>query len=729
MGLETKTKDRFILALSIAALFLSSLLLFLIEPISAKKILPHFGGANSTWSICLVFFQIMLLIGYLSAVFISKINNPAVFGLILAVLFALPFLGLAELTLSYTDTTQANPYIKLFVWLAKKIALPFIALSSVTTIVQHCFSKSSHPKANNPYFLYSASNLGSISALFSYPFLIEPNIAISMQLYIWRLLYILAALMLILCCYILLTSKKPTDNILHPTTRLYDFKALPNFWSILGLSGVPSGILLSLSSYIQTDLGSLPLLWILPLFLYLSSFIIAFSITNLIPIPKLVQISSLLTAVCIVGFLLDTSEPVLMLISIHLVNMLTISVVCHSLMAKLAPVKDQLPNYYLTIALGGALGGLGTLLLGPLIFSRPYEYVVLLALSFMLSAPKQGLKINLRSLATPLILVFNTWITNQLSVQQSSFALILTYLPSVLIAYSLRSQQVLYSIALLSILAAGLFVPNQLGRTVLSKRSFYGAIRVLEQTDPLAYAMLNGSTVHGSELKALRNTCTPSTYYSSTGPLGRALFELKAERPILKVGVIGLGVGSIACHARSQDDYTFFELSPIVKTIAKNPKYFTLLQSVATDYLKIIIGDGRAELNKFEETFDLLIIDAFSSDSIPVHLLTVEALELYQNRINKDGLVLFHISNRYYELGSELAALAKDRNLKAWINHDLNILEHEVKNGKYPSLWGAISKNDDQRLIRAGYKELKSDGRSPWRDELADTLRTLSQLF
>ncbi|MGQ0539420.1 MAG: spermidine synthase, partial [Gemmatimonadaceae bacterium] len=664
------------LAFAVLATFCGSLLLFAFEPYVGKILLPSFGGTPLLWNSCMVFFQVALLLGYLYALALTRYLKA---GRQLAIQIAL----LGTLFLMYPLARQAplalgdaSPGLVLLGWLTRFVLLPFIALSSLTTLIQFWFARSSLPTRHSPYRLYAASNAGNLAGLFAYPILLEPNFSLGEQR--TAMLIVLAALIVTLLGFATTlrrhAGRAPESGAVLPDTEPAPDRVPLAVWlAIAGLTAIPASLLLGVTNYVLTDIASVPLFWIVPLALYLTTFIIAFARGRHTPPAALSRVFTLLAIVVVVSLAAETTAPAFLLIPVHLITVFMGSLLCHMKAASLAPHPRWLAHYYLAIAFGGALGGSVTLLIPPLITDRFVEYpvaMVLCTLALAATGVRRSVSGRVIDFALPLVLV----VLGALALQRLAPAFAgrwsaAAYLPAALFVLNGNTRRDVFTLRLTALLLASFLVPSPFGRTIFAERSFYGRIRVT--LDGEFHKVVHGSTVHGSQQIAEMHRCSPTTYYHPSGPAGKFLSSLTNAPVPRRVALVGLGSGALACYARPGEVWDMYELNPAMVRVAQDRRLFTFLRHSPAQATNVLLGDARLALQRNRDaTYDIIIVDAFSSDAIPIHLITKEALESYTRRLRPDGVLLFHISNRFFQLLPVLAAGGPHVRMSAFVFSD-----------------------------------------------------------
>ena len=694
-----------------AALFTSAYLLFWLQPLIGKMLLPLLGGAPSVWNTCMVFFQALLLAGYAYALFISqrfRLRNQAVFHitLILAAGLFLPF-AISDRMLSSLPT-QGNPTFWLLGALFVTVGFPFFILSATAPLLQRWFSHSSHASARDPYFLYAVSNAGSMFSLLAFPFLLEPRLDLKRQSLYWAAGYVGLAV-LIGCCAVILkekSSRKTETNELVEEEKLTYRRRLR--W--IALAFIPSSLMLGVTTYISTDVASMPLIWIIPLSLYLLTFILAFANKQLIPL-RLVALLVPAGVVCL-GFVTILKPPVSawLVIALHLVVFFLVGFVCHRQIALDRPSVNKLAEYYLCISIGGVLGGIINALLAPLLFSMPLEYpIVFIAACMMLPVIRGPLLSRswLRVGFPTLMLLFTFGLSlavPRLGIDEKFTDALVLCLPLLACYFVASRHGVIFALSVLAVMIGGYRYMNASADTLTTQRNFFGVWRVTTEGRDL-HRLQHGSTTHGGQYRDNDRKCNATAYYHKSGPLGQ-IFNVYAANPSSKsVAVVGLGAGTMITYSEPGQQWDFYEIDPAIVRIAQNRTFFTFLSDCSAAPYRMILGDARLRLrDAINSNYGLLIVDAFSSDSVPAHLLTSEAMDLYFSKLAPDGLMAFHISNRYLNLEPLLSGLSQQKGFSALIRNDL---EFDNSVGKYASLWVVIARND------AALGELVND--SQWR--------------
>lgn len=667
-----------------STLLLGSCLLFLVQPLCARMLLPTLGGTPAVWSTCMVFFQASLLVGYAYAHFGPRLLGLGPHVAVHVVMLPLALLCL-PLTLPRAVAPPAWPILWLMQVLVGAVGLPFFACASCAPLLQRWYVRASGDQ--DPYFLYAASNFGSFGALLLYPFVIEPTLTLAAQARLWMLGYVLlvgASLACALCLRLRapVASEPARPTSMRPTvgTRLR--------WLLLSL--VPSSLMLSVTNYLTTDIAAIPLLWIVPLGIYLLTFTLVFARRPFFPHRAMVRWMPLVVVVLAVIMLQEASEPVFVVMTLHLVGLFWLAMVCHGELARTRPPADRLTEFYLWLACGGVLGGVFNVLVAPLVFKSLVEYPLMIAAACLLrpalAAPPAPCLAWRSSLAVGILTLGLVFLGRSMDLDPGPLSVAVMFALPLLLAYFLQEGPYRFGLCIALIFAASAFYPGIHGGAVYRARSFFGVHRVTEQGG--FRKLFHGNILHGQQSLDPRQRSEPLTYYYRTGPIGQVLKALHGDQRLQRVGLIGLGTGALASYAAPGEHWTFFEIDPTVIHIASPAAgLFTYLKD-CQGRIDVVVGDARLTLSQQADKYGLLVIDAFGSDAIPLHLLTREALQGYLTRLTDDGILAFHISNRYVDLEPVLANLADDAHLICRIQKDLGAPDAgSQQSGKLPSVW------------------------------------------
>jgi len=656
-------------------LFTSASLMFVLQPLFGKILLPLLGGSPAVWNTCMVFYQCILFFGYLYAHAVStrlKQHHQILvhIGIILLSCLALP-VGLSENTAPPTNT---DPTFWLFGTLFLAIGLPFFVVSTTAPLMQNWFTKLGHHSSHDPYFLYVASNTGSLLALLSYPFLLEPAIGLESQKSYWSVGYIILSLLIASCAFVLWKAQEQSNtpaSALEPETLTFKQEL---HW--FALAFVPSSLLLGLTNFISTDIASVPLLWIIPLTVYLLSFIIVFSKWNDKTHPMMLKLQALFLVPFIAyAFVNPADLPYWAYLVLHVLAFFFAVMVCHGELALSRPHTQHLTRFYLIMSFGGMLGGMLNTFVAPFIFNGIYEYPLMIVAALLLRPGLIGnLKTNWLQLAVPLLLIaIGLFLYAKVNnIVQYFDVIAISLIALTVTTYLFRTRPMAYAALTGATICLALGLHGLTSKTLYQERTFFGVLSVRsselsnEQQQPEQYhELFHGTTKHGAQRLAADTSKIPLTYYSRPGPMGQLFKEFDGVDDNWTIGVVGLGAGALACYAKPQQSWTLYEIDPLVVTIASDPKYFTYLSQCAPK-ATMSIGDARLSLDKEpDQKFDLLMMDAFSSDSVPTHLLTQEALELYFKKLKPNGILAFHITNRHLLIKKVISIHAEHMHLAA----------------------------------------------------------------
>lgn len=697
---EVKTdRSLSLIVLFAGTLFTSASLMFVLQPLFGKILLPLLGGSPAVWNTCMVFYQSILFLGYLYAHAIStRIKQHRQIqvhtAIILVSFLALP-LALPENT---APPTESNPTFWLLWVLGAAIGLPFFVVSTTAPLIQKWFAHVGHHTSHDPYYLYAASNTGSLIALLSYPFLIEPSIGLGAQKTYWGIGYFLLCVLIAGCAFILWKSNLKTnldeevtvgDRIPYEeqldaagSAAVADDKE-PDFYTKLhwfALAFVPSSLLLGLTNFISTDIASVPLLWIIPLTLYLLSFVIVFSKWNDVSYKLTVKLQPVFLLLFIAyAFINPADLPYWAYLVLHLIAFFFAVMVCHGGLANMRPHTRHLTSFYLIMSFAGMLGGMFNTFVAPFIFNGIYEYPIMIVVALLL---RPGLKLSLDKsfllpiIAPPALVVIAGLILfasiNDLS--QYFDAIVISLIILTCLTYLFREQPLALALSAGAIIFLALRMHSLSSHTLYQERTFFGVLAVREsmlineQGQPEKYhELFHGTTKHGAQRLGPTLSKTPLTYFSHQGPIGQLFREYDNVNQNWAIGIVGLGAGTLACYAKPEQDWTFYEIDPLVVEIASNPLYFTYLSQCSYN-TTMSVGDARLSLEKEpDQKYDLLVIDAFSSDAIPTHLLTQEVIGLYFKKIKPNGILAFHMTNRHLLLKKVLSIHAEKLHLASLI--------------------------------------------------------------
>ncbi|MBC7529742.1 MAG: fused MFS/spermidine synthase [Chthonomonadaceae bacterium] len=596
--------------------FLSAFLLFQVQPLIAKAILPWFGGTAAVWTTCLLFFQTILLAGYAYAHFTTERLKPKTQGRLHAALLFASLLSLPILPREFLKPTGTEePVTRILLLLLMTVGLPYFLLSTTGPLLQAWFAERAAREGRSriyPYQLYALSNFGSLLALLSYPIVVEPRLTLRAQAWTWSFGYFL---FVILCGVVSLNAKGETwhrDEVLADPSEERPGFAHYFHWTMLAFCA--SGLLLAVSTHMTQNIAAIPFLWVVPLSLYLLTFILCFGgktwtwsrASSAFPLLALAMLAYGVSGAA-------SNIEVKFLIPIFSIGFFVICMVCHGELARLKPSPRYLTGFYLTMSFGGALGGLFVGVISPLIFKGYTELPLLLILS-------------------ALICLFSLYLDPEKGIRD----------PGWLACAGLMGYLVFF-------LAREAGSPPS--RLHFIGRNFYGVLKVYDNDDPgqpdAARVLVHGTITHGEQFLDEKRSKLPTSYYSHDSGVGMAILA-QQKRGAVRIGMIGLGTGTTAAYGRPGDLVKFYDINPMVPEIAKTQFHYI---GDSKGQVEIALGDARLTLEReAPQDFDVLAVDAFSSDSIPVHLLTKEALALYFRNLKPDGILCVHISNRHLNL-------------------------------------------------------------------------------
>lgn len=720
-------------ALFTLTIFVGSFLLFLVQPLVARLALPRLGGAPAVWNTAMLFYQAVLLLGYLYAHALTRLapRTQATVHLLLlvAAAFMLP-IGLADVAPPVTS----NPAFWLLGLFAASIGPLFFAVSAQAPLMQAWFARDD---GQDPYFLYAASNAGSLLALLAYPFVVEPLMTLGVQSLLWSAGYLLLILLVGACAW----RMRRGGSALAAPERIRLAWRQRLHWVLLAF--VPSGLLLSTTTHLTTDVMAMPLLWVAPLGIYLLTFIVAFSSSGQLFAHHSLKVAPLLLLVLGSYVFLSLGSLALLIAGAGLVLLFYVALALHAELARTRPPAGNLTEFYLWISVGGMLGGLFCGPLAPLIFDWSYEHPILLVLAAALLPAKPILsrvgrlwqrrptRWLLRYVLPVLALIVSLWVNERLwmsraDVRAPAVALAGLALAAV-VAIGHRKAFAVHFAAIM--LALGGWTAIDLSTIPYAReRSFFGTYTLQGSFKLRVRQLLHGTTLHGVQSTVPDYKREPMTYYARESGVGRAM---ALASPDASIGFVGLGTGTLACYATPGQRWTAFEIDPAIVRIARDPRLFTYVSRCKPD-LAIDLGDARLRLADHRGAFDLLAVDAFSSDAIPLHLMTSEAFETYARSLRPGGLLLVHISNRHLDLEPVVAAIAKRQGWSAALR-DYDPPNEQPSGIMFTrSQWIMLSKDKAavQRVIDTGpagdWRALRArPGFVAWTDDYASALPLL----
>jgi hypothetical protein len=718
-----------------ATLFISALLLFSIQPMFTKMILPRLGGAPAVWSVAIVFFQAALLLGYVYAHLLTRMMRPlhATFvhaAALTAGSIVLP-IGIAR---GVGTPPENGLLLWLFVLMVASIGPPVAALAASSPLVQSWLAATDHERARNPYVLYAASNFGSFAGLLAYPFVVEPLLTLQVQCWLWSFGYTILAVLITATG--MFAACQSQQNMQHATPA----QLKPTFkdrvaWMVL--AAIPSGLVVAVTAYITTDVAAAPFLWVLPLGLYLLTFVALFRDRPWISDATVTRLVPLAVAPLAVSMLGEAKAFWIVVIGVNLVAFLLLSLLCHGKLYRRRPERTWLTEFYICISLGGTIGGLFAGIIAPNLFKDIYEYPVLVAAALLVMP---GILADrwrfLRQTGPALVIVAAIAIARLSYDVRFPFSAILFQVTLIgLVALMLmqrRRPAPFFGLVLITFIMTALW-PSDGSQRVETLRSFFGVHRIFATADGRYHLLFNGTTLHGAEqVRAADGTKVvgtpePLTYYYFGGPLSESITAARTAQGGLKnVAVIGLGTGSLACHSKSGEHWSFFEIDPVVVRIARDPDLFRFISTCGQNS-PVILGDARLMLAASTELYDLIVLDAFSSDAIPVHLLTREALAGYLSRLSLHGTLVYHLSSRNLDLLPVVAAAAAAEGLAIIAKGD-NRAEKLFVDYKANALVAVVARNASDLASlhqQPGWSSIITAQVLPWTDNYSNVLGAL----
>ncbi|MBX9775113.1 MAG: fused MFS/spermidine synthase [Xanthobacteraceae bacterium] len=727
-----------------ASIFLSAALLFAVQPMFTKMVLPRLGGAPGVWSVAMVFFQACLLAGYGYAHLLTKYapGRRSVMihlGLMVVACFWLP--------LSIASNWGRPPVVGEAFWLlgmfAVSIGPPFFALAANAPLLQAWFARTDHPSASDPYFLYAASNIGSFLALLSYPILIEPLITLTSQTWIWAAGFIVLILLIAGCGYLLWQSPDKAPAAVAPETAAAKpsaIEAAPPTWGNVVrwvfLAAVPSGLLVAVTAHISTDVAAVPLLWVIPLALYLLTFVIVFSRQPIIPHWLVVEVQPVFVLALVAVIVFEPIRMIVGIMAVHLIVFFVLTLMCHGELASRRPPARYLTSFYMWMSFGGMVGGIASGLAAPYVFNWIAEYPILITLAVLcrpgLTWPKttwqQAIVFGSVVLAIILTVLFRQF-EQDISISQYHMMLGALLILTVLF----WRDPVPFAAIVATVLLAHHHV--QESGSTLTLRSFFGVMKVNETMNGQFRTLSHGTTLHGGQRildkqgKPVTGRPQPTMYYYDGSAIAQGMDAVKAVKggPI-NYAVIGLGTGSLICRSQPGDKATYYEIDALMVRLARDMGMFTFLKECGQD-VPIVMGDARLTLADAPDgAYDLIVVDAFTSDAIPIHLLTKEAMAIYKRKLSPNGIVLIHISNRHLELGSVVTGIADANDMVTRISESGDVTEDDSDYKFLGTVTVSARKDEDfGPLAKSQYWELQRPNprQRVWTDDYSNIVGAL----
>jgi spermidine synthase len=694
------------------SLFLSALLLFSVQPMAAKTLLPAYGGTPAVWTVCMLFFQIILLVSYAYVWGLSFFNKPFIWRTIHTGFAALSVLFL-PLTF-HPIASQGVPEWSILLHLVTQLGFPLLLIGNSDPLLQLAYSQTKEKNASDPYFLYVASNLGSLIALLSYPWVIERFLGLTYQFHIWTIGYVIYLIGLMVVLYGMPYQPLPRIARMHEALPWRDML----YWVFL--SFVPCSLMLGVTLYISTDIAATPLFWVIPLALYLLTFVITFNAKPLITHNWVIRNSLFFLIFTLVGFILGVNMvKAWQLIFVNLLSFFVLALLCHGELFQRRPQAQGLTLFYFCLALGGVLAGIFNGLLAPNLFNQVYEYPLAILFSILiLPIAKQSYKVWV-PLSVFGLLLFARIFPELFGFMGLSFFQIAALLALILMVVWQYNKLSLF--LSMSVLFGFIFLPHFTKHTILlQKRSFYAVNRVEERDG--SHVFFSQSTLHGMQF--MHDKTMPTGFTSYYGAIEPVVKALQNEFNTMAVTIIGLGAGTMVCQFRKADTLHVIEIDQQVIDIAKNTGLFTYLKDCPAS-VEIIKNDGRLAVENLQpNSQQLLIMDAFNSDAIPMHLMTLEAFSLYKTKITHEGVILVNISNRHLNLLPVINTVGHALDLMVFYTYH----KGNPKLGQFNSVWALLTANESlaNQLMRAGeWRFLTDEKQVLWTDDYSNIIPLL----
>lgn len=734
-----------------AVVLCSAMLLFAVEPLFTKLVLPRLGSTPSVWNTATVFYQAVLLGGYAYAhVTTQRLSRRMQAGLHLAVAL-LPFLLLpVAIRIGNPPGGDANPIPWLLAALALGVGLPFFVLSTTGPLLQRWFAGIGHPRSADPYFLYRASNIGSAVGLLSYPLLAEPLLTLRQQATWWTAGY--AAFVVILGGAMVAVWRSRAnaglnDRHVHAPRDLVPGRPGPVStddaaqltWRRRGrwvvLAAVPSTWMLGLTLYLTTELAPSPVLWVIPLGLYLLSLNLAFGRRRILTRERCALVLPFLIIATVGTLELHASGPLWFVGPLHVATFFIGALVCHGEIARDRPPVQHLTVFYLWIAVGGVVGGAVSGLLAPVVFPGFVEYPLAIVVGAAL-LPRQlhdppawpwrdaAFAAAVGALVVAALVTASALRFQDVAVHAIAFG------PAALLCYSAVRRRLRFGLALGAVLLAGVLPIGLSEQPLFAGRDFFGISRVTSVSATGMHILYSGSIVHNEQRVGGPDRDDPLTYYTRQGPLGDVFRSISARSAGWNVGVIGLGAGAMACYATPRQHWTFYEIDPLVARLAEDRALFTYYTDCLKGNGRVILGDGRISIAAApDHSYNVIVIDAFGSDVIPIHLLTREAMELYRRKLAPGGIVVFNVSNQYVDLSGVVATVAGAEGMTCLARSDASVAPADVAAGRFASQWMVVAapRVDLSMLSRTPdwARVAPTPGARPWTDDFSDLISVI----
>ncbi|MEQ1855447.1 MAG: fused MFS/spermidine synthase [Longimicrobiales bacterium] len=732
------TKGRPLAVLYTATIFVAAALLFLVQPMVGKMVLPRAGGSPQVWNTAMVFFQTMLLAGYAYAHFSVKWLGVRKQALGHLVLLALPLLVLPIALPEGYPPAEGGQSFWILGLLALTVGAPFFVLASASPLLQRWLASTEHEAAADPYFLYAGSNAGSLVGLLAFPLVLEPLMAGTVQARSWMIGYIVFVVLAALCVFVVARSGDGGRGTAivggtHDERPVTTHDRL--FW--LAASAAPSALLLGVTQYLTSEIAPTSLLWVLPLAVYLATFVAAFARRTLVSVEVLSRVLAIAVVVAALVQLARIVDPQWAIALLHLAVLALAGLLCHTRLAAARPATSHLTEYYLWMSAGGAIGGTLAALVAPVAFDFIAEYPIAVVLACLFrpafgggngsSGPARWLYTG-KTLdfalpaALAVFIVVAAVVMRVSSVPDGVMVMAVAVFPT-LVVFLFSPRPVRFALGAAVLLLSAQSGQMYRGAILHTERTFFGVHRVATDPENTVRILYHGATVHGVQNVDPATAMEPLAYYHPSGPAGSLVTFFGRNESKQRLALVGAGTGALAVLAGAHQQVTLYEIDPAIVRIAEDPRFFTYLSGMRAAH-DVVVGDGRLELSRSSHAYDLIVLDAFSSGTIPIHLLTREAFELYLDRLAPRGALLFHISNRHLELTPVVAAQARDLGLAAFEWSDVR-RDEDVERGIFGSEWVLIARSpqDLDYMPVAGWRPL--DTQIPdraWTDDFSDLL-------
>ena len=723
-----------------------------------RMLLPSLGGTPSVWNTCVVFFQAVLLLGYGYAHFgarkLTIRQNVLVHWILLgAVCFLLPI----QLMTDWAVPTESSPIGWLLGQLMLCVGIPFFVISSNAPLLQRWYCKATQSEDKDPYFLYAISNVGSLGALLLYPLAIEPTWGITTQTVYWLFGFLVLAVSFAACGFQVLRAADQSHETELSTNKEPEADYQPLSWAkrlhFIALAAVPSSLMLGVTTFITTDVGSFPLMWVLPLAVYLLTFILVFAERQVLPHWLVVRVLPPVLLMMPIVTMMDLGTNPILMVTVHLVAFFLVAMMCHGEMARRRPAAEQLTEFYLLMSIGGVVGGAFNALLAPVLFNEVIEYPLMLIAAALLmpsvsetlgklATARQGEKqiLSLTDmywfLGLGLYIGVAYGVLSVMGVTELSTMGIFVFGVPAMVCYSAVGRTYRFALCYVALIVGCSMVLVD-RETIAKERGFFGVNEVALDAENDFKWLVNGRTMHGLQRASQTDSPDPISYFHPEGPVGD-VFNQAGLTKDAKVGIVGLGIGSMVAYAKPGQYFDVYEIDPIVVDMASNPEYFNYLSSCKAE-LRIILGDARIQLGKTtppdnkgdadDLKYDLLFLDAFSSDSVPTHLVTKEAMELYLKKLKPNGLMVMNITNKFVDLRPIVDGFGNEFNLSTAVRRDILQGDHIDNDGRLSCVFAVLSRDKGliQRFRKLGSWTSLESGRDAcvWTDEHANLFDVL----